>query len=103
MSLTPSSVLTPPCGVASNAALQFTGSVGIITPYREQITELKAQLRAEFPGLADNLANTAEVGMTLSLQVNTVDGFQGQEKDIIIGVCLCMYVCVCLCRMGAGV
>ena len=65
--------------------LQFTGSIGVITPYREQLSELKRRLRDEFPALNEDLSNNLAAQLPFTLQVNTVDGFQGQEKDIIIG------------------
>ncbi|KIO20951.1 hypothetical protein M407DRAFT_219516, partial [Tulasnella calospora MUT 4182] len=55
---------------------QLDGRVGIIAMYRGQMLEIKRQLIARFgrPILS-------------KLDVNTVDGFQGQEKDIIILSC----------------
>lgn len=46
-------------------------TIGIITPYRGQANRLKSLL-SDMVGLSD-----------IDLQVSTVDGFQGQEKDII--------------------
>ncbi|KAG8934463.1 DEAD-box type RNA helicase [Tulasnella sp. 417] len=62
---------------------QLDGRVGIIAMYRGQMLEIKKQLVARFgrPVLS-------------KLDVNTVDGFQGQEKDIIILSCI---------RAGPGV
>jgi hypothetical protein len=72
---------------------QFSGSIGIITPYREQVAELRSCFQREFPGLAEDFSNASSVGLHCSLQVNTVDGFQGQERDVIIREwqfrCLC--------------
>ena len=48
-----------------------TASVGIISPYKLQIQYLREQL------MEQNLASK-------NIQVQTVDGFQGQEKDVII-------------------
>ncbi|XP_048578304.1 uncharacterized protein LOC5512433 isoform X2 [Nematostella vectensis] len=50
-------------------------SIGIITPYRKQREELIASLR--------NMGRGCE-----SIEVNTVDGFQGREKDVIIMSCV---------------
>eukprot|EP00117_Sycon_ciliatum_P039478 scpid6605/ scgid5662/ Helicase sen1 len=48
-------------------------SIGIITPYREQVEKLKAQLKdREYEGI----------------EVLSVDGFQGREKDVIILSCV---------------
>lgn len=45
-------------------------SIGVITPYKEQIRKIEEKLQAQIPN------NTIEV--------RSVDGFQGREKDIII-------------------
>jgi predicted DNA helicase len=55
-------------GVYSEAMLP---SVGVITPYRGQANRLKT------------LLSNVEGVSGIDLQVSTVDGFQGQEKDII--------------------
>ncbi|KAK0487479.1 SEN1 N terminal-domain-containing protein [Armillaria novae-zelandiae] len=57
--------------------------VGIITPYRGQVFELRRLFEEEF-------------GRDISNKVafNTVDGFQGQEKDVIVLSCV---------RAGPGV
>ncbi len=48
-------------------------TVGVISPYRGQISELKVIFRERFGrDILDHVT------------FNTVDGFQGQEKDIII-------------------
>lgn len=62
---------------------ELDGRVGIIAMYRGQMLEIKKQLVQRFgrPVLS-------------KLDVNTVDGFQGQEKDIIILSCI---------RAGPGV
>ncbi|KAH9466503.1 hypothetical protein Pst134EB_001556 [Puccinia striiformis f. sp. tritici] len=57
--------------------IDFAYRVGIITGYAAQVGEIRRQLRAKFP--ADVAA---------AIDVNTVDGFQGQEKDIIILSCV---------------
>ena len=51
----------------------IVGKVGVITPYTEQKRELQRQF---YQKLGSNY--TSEV------EINTVDGFQGREKDIII-------------------
>ncbi|MBC7473679.1 MAG: AAA family ATPase [Candidatus Sericytochromatia bacterium] len=47
-------------------------SIGIISPYKDQVTLLKKLLNHQII-LPDNI----------KLVINTIDGFQGQEKDII--------------------
>ncbi|ETI35874.1 hypothetical protein L917_17102 [Phytophthora nicotianae] len=51
----------------------IAGKVGMITPYSQQMDELKSQFRRV---LGDRYEQEVEI--------NTVDGFQGREKDIII-------------------
>lgn len=50
------------------------GRVGVVTPYAKQVHEIKRQLRAEMGAAFEGER----------IDVNTVDAFQGQEKDIII-------------------
>lgn len=52
---------------------QFTGMVGIISPYKEQIRVIRNLFINKFGSL-----------ITKEIDFNTVDGFQGQEKEIII-------------------
>ncbi|KAN0039852.1 hypothetical protein ACTA71_007089 [Dictyostelium dimigraforme] len=49
------------CGVKSN-------DIGVITPYNGQVKLLKSYLSKNYP----------------SMEIGTVDGFQGREKDVII-------------------
>ncbi|EIW69108.1 hypothetical protein TREMEDRAFT_31469 [Tremella mesenterica DSM 1558] len=60
-------------GDRTNLALR----VGIITMYREQMYEIKRQFLQAFGGSIMEM-----------IEFNTVDGFQGQEKDIIILSCV---------------
>lgn len=46
-------------------------TIGVITPYRGQATLLKDMVASGIPS------------QRIAVQVNTIDGFQGQEKDII--------------------
>ena len=55
----------------------FDFKVGIISMYRGQIVELKRAFRQRF---GEEVLSTVDF--------NTVDGFQGQEKDIIILSCV---------------
>jgi len=57
-------------------------SIGILSPYREQVNQLDELLRedADLQALLLNKnADTAHAPIT----INTIDGFQGQERDII--------------------
>ncbi|KAJ3568749.1 hypothetical protein NP233_g5511 [Leucocoprinus birnbaumii] len=57
--------------------INFDFRVGVVSMYRAQITELKRQFEQRFG--KDILGR---------VDFNTVDGFQGQEKDIIILSCV---------------
>jgi hypothetical protein len=54
----------------------IAGKVGMITPYSQQMEELRNRFRR---ALGDRYEQEVEI--------NTVDGFQGREKDIIIRKC----------------
>ncbi|KIY46559.1 hypothetical protein FISHEDRAFT_10623, partial [Fistulina hepatica ATCC 64428] len=58
-------------------AVDFDGRIGIVTGYRGQVRELKDQFIRAF---GNDTVKT--------IHFNTVDGFQGQEKDIIIFSCV---------------
>ena len=60
---------------AQRFKLKSPGSIGIITPYSEQQQQLRSDLRRGQDYFSD---------AALDIEVNTVDGFQGKEKDIII-------------------
>ena len=53
----------------------FDGSVGVITPFRNQVASLKRALFRELP---------VDIVKKCELQIATVDGFQGQERDLIL-------------------
>ncbi|CAH6718616.1 helicase Sen1p [[Candida] jaroonii] len=55
----------------------YKGKIGIISPYKEQINVLKRIFRGKLDPYVERL-----------IDFNTVDGFQGQEKDIIIMSCV---------------
>lgn len=55
----------------------FKRRIGIVSMYRAQISELRRQFFQAFGE-----------GILESVDFNTVDGFQGQEKDIIILSCV---------------
>lgn len=56
---------------------KFKGRVGIISPYKEQIRTLR-----------DIFIKTFGSSILSEIDFNTVDGFQGQEKEIIIMSCV---------------
>ncbi|OWZ23023.1 hypothetical protein PHMEG_0002170 [Phytophthora megakarya] len=51
-------------------------SVGFVSPYKEQVRVLRQEITRS--GIPTNV----------SIEVNTVDGFQGREKDVIIFSCV---------------
>lgn len=56
---------------------EVKGKVGVITPYQAQLLELNSQFaRALGPGYLEEV------------ELNTVDGYQGKEKDIILFSCV---------------
>lgn len=65
------------------SSFDFEFKIGIVTMYRAQVVNLRRAFEARF---GQELAGTVDF--------NTVDGFQGQEKDIIILSCV---------RAGPGV
>lgn len=60
--------------------LHFSGKIGIISPYKQQVREIKQRLLRSFPAHSRALFK--------HIDVQTVDGFQGQEKEIIIFSCV---------------
>ena len=57
--------------------VDFTGKLGIISPYREQMQKLRKEFTRYFG---------SSIGKYIDF--NTIDGFQGQEKEIIIISCV---------------
>lgn len=57
--------------------VDFTGKVGIISPYKEQASRMRREFISHFGGT-----------ITREVDFNTIDGFQGQEKEIIIISCV---------------
>eukprot|EP01039_Chlorochromonas_danica_P005350 gene5350-5886_t len=62
-------------------------SIGVITPYADQLQELQKAYRKKMNSLRSllpqDVINTNLAGV-LNVDFNTVDGFQGREKDIVI-------------------
>ncbi|MFA4942746.1 MAG: AAA domain-containing protein [Patescibacteria group bacterium] len=61
-------------------------ALGVITTYRGQIKIIKESLRGDllFHPLFEGLVNPKNIDHVLKMMVNTVDAFQGSEKDQII-------------------
>ena len=58
-------------------AYDFTGKVGIITPYKSQLVELRAKFARKY---GDDIFKTIEF--------NTTDAFQGRESEVVIFSCV---------------
>lgn len=54
---------------------EFGGSIGVITPFRAQVLAIQHAIA---------LAIDEPTRMSCDLKVGTVDGFQGQERDVIL-------------------
>ncbi|PHJ25439.1 rna-directed rna polymerase [Cystoisospora suis] len=54
---------------------EWGGRVAVISPYAQQVKLIRQQIKAKL-GVTD--------GSMCPIDVNTVDGFQGQEKDLVI-------------------
>ncbi|ORY92029.1 hypothetical protein BCR43DRAFT_479100 [Syncephalastrum racemosum] len=63
--------------VRSNGKVKFASRIGVITPYKQQLSHLKLTFSRHYGP-----------GVLKVIDFNTVDGFQGQEKDIIIFSCV---------------
>ncbi|CCH62152.1 hypothetical protein TBLA_0G02100 [Henningerozyma blattae CBS 6284] len=57
--------------------VDFTGKIGVISPYREQMMKMKRDFNSYFGGV-----------ISTYVDFNTIDGFQGQEKEIILLSCV---------------
>ena len=60
---------------------EVKGRIGIITPYKAQVRLIKDLLAQWLRGLKG-------INTRGDIEVNTVDAFQGQEKDVIIMSCV---------------
>lgn len=69
----------------SPVLLGFT--VGIITPYKSQVDAIRREisnLKQRNPSASSTTSSSSNFWRELLIDVNTVDGYQGKEKDIII-------------------
>ncbi|XP_076293905.1 putative helicase senataxin [Lasioglossum baleicum] len=57
-------------------------SYGILTPYNNQKHVILAKISEKMSSLPENLRKK------ITVEVNTVDGFQGQERDVVIMSCV---------------
>lgn len=58
--------------VLQHAALAKEPLIGVISPYKAQVKSIKTKLQEAMPSASERI------------DVNTIDGFQGREKDVII-------------------
>lgn len=58
-------------------SVKFASKIGVITPYKQQVGQLKSKFQKRF---GNNIVDV--------IDFNTVDGFQGQEKEIILFSCV---------------
>lgn len=63
--------------ISDGAGYDFKGKVGIITPYKSQLKELRARFSEKY---SESIFSTVEF--------NTTDAFQGRESEIIIFSCV---------------
>ncbi|KAJ1845535.1 DEAD-box type RNA helicase, partial [Coemansia sp. RSA 2703] len=61
----------------THSDLRWRQRIGIITPYKQQLRKLVERFRQVF---GDKVTD--------AIEFNTVDGFQGQEKDVVIFSCV---------------
>lgn len=57
--------------------VNFEGRIGVVTPYRQQLGELRRVFKSRYGE-----------EILVSVEFNTVDAFQGRERDIIIFSCV---------------
>lgn len=56
----------------------FHPDIAIISPYKEQVVRTEQMFRSE-----KELEGYLETGAQVEVTINTIDGFQGQERDIV--------------------
>lgn len=64
----------------SGALKNIAGQIGVISPYKSQVRDLKNRLGP--------FCRSQDCPLPGTIEVNTVDAFQGREKDIIIFNCV---------------
>ena len=71
---------TDPADAPDPVPLQFSGTIGIFTPYEAQ----RALLRKLYKERVAAEAAAGAVWPTAAVDISTVDGAQGQERDVVI-------------------
>ena len=59
-------------------------SIAVISPYKSQVQLIRRELEGLRLSSARNDSRPGSEGANLRIEVNTVDGFQGREKDFVI-------------------
>jgi len=62
--------------------MDFRSRIGIIAPYAEQVSLLRRTFSSKNSNNSD--IETVSIKKQFDVEINSVDGFQGREKDIII-------------------
>ncbi|XP_006847151.2 probable helicase MAGATAMA 3 isoform X1 [Amborella trichopoda] len=63
--------------VSRYSVLKSSSQMAVISPYRHQVKLLRERFRETFGSQSDQLVD-----------INTIDGFQGREKDVVIFSCV---------------
>ena len=63
------------------------GEIGIVTPYSAQVRAIKRLLNGNKPEVRSRFDAPADPNTLQALEVCSVDGFQGREKEVIVFCC----------------
>jgi superfamily I DNA and/or RNA helicase len=79
-------ILSDPCHVPMVTTSNSTPitSIGIISPYNGQVQRLKAMIANDMPIRELIAARQRQNKVPISIEVKSVDGYQGRERDVII-------------------
>jgi senataxin len=76
--------------LVNDGLVSGTTSIGVITFYQGQVSLLKKVLSRKScgPSGPETLDDLIKRDIELDIEINTVDGFQGKEKDLVILSCV---------------
>ena len=63
------------------------GEIGVVTPYSAQVRAIKRLLNGNKPEIRSRFDAPADPNTIQALEVCSVDGFQGREKEVIVFCC----------------